>query len=448
MFAELIPDVLYIILSLLDVSDFYSLRLTCRRLEQTSRAAYGAAAFTKLRVDFSKADMERMTDIANHEDFRLAVRELQMGYWKDRAKERRNSYEIALRDDGSWPHKQGGCLDLDSELVKEFVHILSRFPNCTRVTLAEDRAIAYFPENGGYERRLTSADMVELLLYAYSVPGAPPIYSFRIRIVHDRDWVLGLAGISGPAAVSVQRNWTAHLRELVLEFPANGDDNFMTMLHLLTSAPKLKTLRLVLRSNADGRPLGDLLCRHLDKFPDFTPSLEALTLGLLDLEEPILLRLLSACQDTLRTLDLYRVRVRSWKTILEYLYAIPFPKLRRLSMHSCADGSEGKIVGFCPLWKDQELQGLPGGTFEFKRSNTRGYQVHITGALFEAKPGTPTMKQALRALMERCHRCPSEYNGEAPCAPLHELRKVPLIAPYIVPHNNDYQRWTGLPGID
>ena len=54
-------------------------------------------------------------------------------------------------------------------------------------------------------------------------------------------------------------------------------------------------------------PAGPLIGRHLNKFSDFAPPLEALGLEFVDLEEALLLRLLSACQHNLTTLDFYRV---------------------------------------------------------------------------------------------------------------------------------------------
>jgi hypothetical protein len=56
-------------------------------------------------------------------------------------------------------------------------------------------------------------------------------------------------------------------------------------------------------------------------------------------------------------------------------------------MSTCIDGSDGEFVVFCPLWRDQALKGLCGGTFEFGKSRTRRQKrrVHVTGVLFEGK---------------------------------------------------------------
>ena len=134
MLADLIPDVLHIIFSLLDVPNFHPLRLTCGQLEQRSRAAFGATAFPKLRVDFSRANLEWMTDMASHEAFRLAAREWQVGHWEGRGNAWKLSREIALRDDEHQPRQASRCLDTDSELIKQFADLLSRFPNCTSDT--------------------------------------------------------------------------------------------------------------------------------------------------------------------------------------------------------------------------------------------------------------------------------------------------------------------------
>ena len=458
MLSDVPPEIHDAIFRVLEVADFHSLRLASRQLEQRSRAAFGAAAFSTLRVDFSRDNLEWLADVSSREDFRLAVREWQIGNWSGRGNGWKYSREIVLGDDGHWPRIEGGHLDLNSSLVQQFTQMLSRFPNCTSATVTDQRArLSYHPRNinSGPEESLTSADAVELMLHASSVPGAPRIQSFRIRVSRDLDWNPPGA-ISKATIASAQNSWTTHLPELVLEFPAESDrDNEDNLLHLLTSSSNLKTLRL--KWHAEFGSEGYTLTRHLDKFPDFAPPLENLLLGTLTLAESDVLRLLMSCRDTLSSLSFYIVKLRSgsWKNILEFLYDTPFQGLRRLSMYACSDGSEGDYTAFCPLWKNQQLRGSCGGTFEFGRSRTgrrgdRGnrpkvLQLHITGFLFETKEGAPAMNSALRACIENSHRAPSTYDPSPPCAHFTELRKVSQVTPFN--RSEPYTEWTGLPSL-
>lgn len=178
MLTQLIPELVRMILALLDVPDFYSLRLTSHHLEQVSRAAFGAAAFSKLRLDLRTANLSWLSDISSHDDFRHAVREWHIGHWQGRASASKLSLGMSLAADGHWPRLLSKNLDLGSEPVTKVVRLLRRFPNCMGVTITDERESwkylfltwdgATYDLRGFYPR-----DAVELILHAFSAPGAP-----------------------------------------------------------------------------------------------------------------------------------------------------------------------------------------------------------------------------------------------------------------------------------
>lgn len=447
MLEELIPELFDEILGLLDLRGLISLRLASPQLQRRSRAAFGAVAFSTISVDFSRANLQWLSRIGSSE-FRLAVRKLRVGNWGDKSKYNRG---IPYGDDGYWLRLESGIVDADSHLARQFVAAVSLFPNCTTAVVTDSRARHCRPgEDWTPEENLSSADAVELVLRAYSVPGAPPIQRLHIRIQSGRDWVLP-ALISESRIASAQRACATHLQELVIEFKAREDEYLARMLGLITASPNLRTLTLMWHCYGfrDSNQAGYRLGQHLEGFSGFIPPLEHLELARIALRETSVLRLLSGCHRTLKTLAFNRVGINPgpWVDILRHLQDGQFYGLRRISLQGCRDVSDNSTLAFCPLREAQErLQETCGGTFEFRYSRTaqRAMELHVVGVLFETESGTSAMKAGLKALIEHSHGASDEAGVTPPCANLREIRKLPQTFNYISRFNPCGGRWSSL----
>ena len=408
MLEGLIQELFDGVLDLLDVSDLCSLRLSGRNLEQRSRATFRAAAFSNVVVDFSKGNMQWLGDISSSE-IRLAVRSLEV---RDGALKGNGGKTYG--DGYSWPRLEDGTVNLNSDLVRQFVDVLSLFPKCTSATVTDTMA-----ENGHYPcaEKLTSADVLGLVLHAYSTPGAPPLQLFRMHIDYSDDWEAPV-GISINVIASAQRVFTTHLQELILEFDTTEyiDDPYTArIMALLTAASKVRTLRLMWRLGEQIFTCDPTICQlgwHLDAFPDFAPPLENLTLGEMFLTQGHLLRLLARCRDTLTSLLFYDVRLKPgyWSDVLDFLRTGSFHRLRRIAIYGIRDdhyGTADACIAFCPLWNARvEMQKRCGGTLEFGTIIAGRAEPgnHVEGVIYESENAGPAMISGLQAMVEYSHR--------------------------------------------
>ena len=443
MLENLIAELFDEIVALLKPPDLYALRLASRHLEQKSRSAFSSLAFSDVTTDFSSASIQRLSCIGNS---RLgpAVRRLHVGDWgDDRERLSRWGRDAPYGRGGYWPRLENGAVDPGSALVAEFSTAMSRFPNCAAATITDELVrIGGHPSNVGPERCLSSSDAAELVLRAYSVPGAPPLRSFRVLIHRGVDWQ-PKENITGATVASAQRALAGHLQELV--FKSNGpetDDQLSLMLDLVTASQSLTILRLFCGcpvAREGYAETGFLLGRRLK---GFMLPLEHLTLSGITMRGADLCTLLSQWSTTLETLAFHDTEISPglWTSVLQHLHNVPFTRLRRFSMQRCLDGDR-VTTAFCPLWKMKtELEKLCDCEFEFKywrtnRSGTREF--HVTGVLFEPRRGPPGMRQGLRAIMEYSHRPSVEPGVTPPCASDQEIRVCGLA-------RDTHRGWTGL----
>lgn len=449
MMEGLIPELFDSILGLLELADLYQLRLASRRLEQRSRGAFGAAAFSSLTTDFSRNSLARLSSIAATE-LRSSVRSLRVSFVGGEDARQKRGYDGPYGHDGYWPRLESGAVDQDSELAGAFVAAVSSFPNCAGVTVTDDhvRQANDFRAKGP-EGSLSSADAVELALRAYASPKSPPLRSLHVRMLRDIDW-WPPGAITGAAVASARPTLAAHLLDLVLQFNTKTDEHLTYMLDLLTASSHVRNLRVMfcgLGSREEEIAKGYRLGQRLEDPPGFAPPLEHLTLGEIALREADLLRLLLRCGETLETLAFYRMGLGtgSWMGVLQNLHNGPFTRPRRISMQACRDGHFATLA-FCPLWKAQrELPESCNGAFKFRYGRTaRGPGgLHIVGVLLESEDRAPDMKPSLRALMEYSHRASDEKGVTPMCEHMREVLKVPRIEAYSV-RDDPCGKWTGL----
>lgn len=445
---SLVTELFDEVLSLLRVPDLCRLRLSSRALEQRSRRTFRVAAFSNVRVDFSKENLQWLSEIASS-DLRLVVRSLEV----------RDGCGSGVRakpygDGMEWPRLESGVVNPESRHVREFVDALSRFPNCTTANVT-DLMVKGNPDDD--RKELSSADAVELILHAYSTAGVPPIECFRMRITVDCDWPDTVV-ISEATVAAAQAVFASHLQELVLEFHPTEDryDGYaMRILDLLTAAPKLKTLRLMLNYGEFAVDIGlEPRPYHLgwifDVSPDFAPPLEHLTVGEMLLLPDQLFQLLAGCRDTLTSLSLFDLGLEtgSWTDVLGFLRDGSFGKLRRIALHDIREAYFGLHLAFCPLWNARgQLHDLCGGTFEFVTIGPamRARKKHVRGVIFEAEGTGPAMETGLRVIAEYSHReRHSEDPGSDACGGGTEMWRQQIIM-MSTARNEAYERWTGLP---
>lgn len=445
MLGTLPPELLAQIVSLLEVPDLSSLRLTSRQLERPSTESLSATVFSTIRVSFGVDNLRWVSNVAGHEDFRLAVRCVRIGKWETGA---RDSYEMGYGVGGYWPRQEDGRVDRQSELVQQFVDCLSRFPNCASIIVTDERILyTYSQHYRGPDRHLSSADAVDLALYALSASRLSSLRSFQTRIVQCLDWYPE-GSITLPDAASVDKGIADNLEELTLELRAEDPKPIASLLHLVAAAPRLAKLRLFLTSNttADDGYGGSLISQHIDTASHSTPRLDTLLLGCLMISEAGLLRLISGSCDTMKRVDFHSVTLTSgsWTSVLENLHIAPFRQLQWLSMFHCREGSSDATVAFCPLWKSGRADELPDVSFGFKVASTARSPVprfHLTGALFESRGGNSGTAAALRAMVENSHMCPGHDDPGPQCGELRELKLADENHRGTVTF---FERWTGL----
>jgi hypothetical protein len=76
MLDDLAPELVQHVASFLDKRDLSSLRLVCRRLAATTSRHFADIEFGTLSISFSRASLNRLESIANHEAFQRSVRKL------------------------------------------------------------------------------------------------------------------------------------------------------------------------------------------------------------------------------------------------------------------------------------------------------------------------------------------------------------------------------------
>lgn len=445
MLETLLPELFTLVLPSLELPDLSSLRLTSRQLERRSISAFSTAAFSEVRVDFSASNVRWVRNVANHDEFRLAVRSLRVGKWEGKVTGTSHDPHMSYGLDGHWPRLEDGRVC--REAVQPFVDCLLRFSNCASVTVTDDSAVLpYHSDYRGPDRHLSSADAVDLVFHALSTPGAPSIRCFQVRIRRDLDWYPS-PYITLPTIAPIDESVMGDLEELSLMLWMEHKVSMEGFLKLLAGAPRLTTLRLMLDYECltqDGHPW-PLISQYLDSLPHLTPLLATLTLVNIRISATSLLRILSSYPDTLRRLDLNKVNLRSgsWDSVLEQLQN--FRCLRRYSMFSCREGPALDWVAFCPLWKSCEVRDLPGVRFEFRVWNTirrTPNKLHVTGALFESSGDVVATRMALRAMVEFSHRCLAEDDTDPSCAKPDDLWK--MAEGVDGGYSGLFRRWTGL----
>lgn len=430
MLGTLPPELFSQIASLLALPDLASLRLTSRRTERQSTKSFGSAAFSTLPLSFGVDNLQWVGNIASHDAFRLAVRCVRIGKWDTGKRETgiKSSYEMGYGIGGSWPRREDGRLDRQSELVQKFINCLSLFTNCVSIIVTDERILdPHSPQYRGPDRHLSSADAVDLVFYALSTARLPSLRCLYTCIRHGLDWYPP-GSITRSAVASVDKSVTDNLEELTLELRAEDPGSTASLLQLVTAAPRLTKLRLFLDLNATttDEHTGSVVSHQVDNLLHSPPRLHTLLLARLKISETALLRLLSGSSDTMRRVDFDGVTLRpgSWTAVLEHLRTAPFRRLRRLSMHLCREGPSEPVVAFCSLWKSGEAYKFGDLSFSFRLAVTARLPVpayHLAGALFRSSGDGSGTERALRAMVEHSHLCPRDEDPGPRCAKPHEL---------------------------
>jgi hypothetical protein len=197
---QLVQELFDHIITLLDLRDLFSFRLTCRQFELRSRMIFGEKAFGTITVNFTDVNLQWLHDIARHEVFRRGVRTLYVGWWHHKKSvlpamhlkrapytggKVYDEYSYSLGLGGHWPRQgergeqgQMGSLDPSGESVTKFRSDVARFVNCQTFIITEEHCHIYHWK--GAEDYLSPLDAVELLLQVLAFPNAPPIRSFQV----------------------------------------------------------------------------------------------------------------------------------------------------------------------------------------------------------------------------------------------------------------------------
>ncbi|MBE3048294.1 hypothetical protein IMZ48_38480, partial [Candidatus Bathyarchaeota archaeon] len=337
---------------------------------------------------------------------------------------------------GHWPHVAYRALDLTCPQAQRFVAALHSLPNCTSASVmtggAYHYALAKHTPRKHAADSLTPIDALELVLYAYSLPGAPALHSLRTQVHRSERRLPGMP--EGNV-------FAAKLEDLTVVNDRHRKGCYDSRVsHFLAPGSALKTLRFAYHQYHFDCKLAPL---HR---PWIAPPLESLVLFGTSLRGSGLMTMLSQLKGSLASLSIQFVylNTQSWSEVIEFIRDTPFTALRRISLCFIYSRSDD-IFKWCPLWRARnELEASCGGAFDFGLWNWDGcppaVKEHVMCVRFNAgKGGAPGMKRALSAMLEYRHEtlpkgdCESE--GSAGVMGLPNYKR-----------SENYERWTGVAG--
>ncbi len=227
-FPTLALEVIELITSFVELADLRSLRLVCRKLCRKTINTFGRANFTTLQTDLSRQSLERIQNVSKsgfavHGKF-LSIKE---------------SLEGILGQGLDWPRHSSGCLaeNLNINLLRDALS--QRLLNCRSFLI--DSYDEYKPRHD--TDRLVSSDAVGLILSIIAEADLA-VHSFTVQSIHFGQGRLDTPRLQMPITQTPNfgKAWS-QIEELVLDY-AITSDQYSSMLHLISLAPRVRKLSL------------------------------------------------------------------------------------------------------------------------------------------------------------------------------------------------------------
>lgn len=322
MLLDITNELVALILQFLEPQDLLSARLACKALYLASPPALSAHFFAVVTTNLTKASIEWLQKLLDHETYRYAVRKIRI------------SPAGRLRkcgDDLHWPRfasHQLQWLGQDAVLVQ---NLLSAFPKCASFSVERDGANQLHSSYGTSEDYLITGDLMTILLSTLAM-SQQPIRSASFDFTGARsDHCLSI--VPADSYASQQSFWErwSNLTHLSFRVPLDYNGlNAPAATDLVSRAASLERLDF-----EDTTPGGYCGPRLVDCMLEATcfPSLTHLKLrGIANMHASNLVALLERLQRSLTHLWLHWITVDgSWKEVCLRIGA-GLPKLRCLTL--------------------------------------------------------------------------------------------------------------------
>lgn len=337
-FPTLAVEVIEPIATFLEPTDLRSLRLTCRELNRKTLTSFGRANFVTLQTDLSRKDLERLQNISRCAHLATHVQCLHV---------KADSKDFVGKD-FDWPRQPSGCLADNLDGAHKLREVLSQgLYNCSSFVIHSWDE--YEPRHD--TDRLVPSDAVGLIL---SIVAKTEIVlrSFTIQ-KHDHNTArLDTPRLQIPSSRKPKfvKAWS-QLEELVLDYSITSDQ-YDWVLHLISSAPRLRKLSL-------GFFEGDSsFVQRLSAFHQLN-KLEELRLGCAIVTEETLTSLLIQNRDTLHSLSIQFTTLddeAEWHTVFGKLKS-QFAQLQNLELFWLRQSINHARVVFSRLSKHPVIPG-------------------------------------------------------------------------------------------
>ena len=347
--SNLPVEVIEAITDNLDPTSLFSLRLSCKEINQKTLHHFGQACFATLKTDLSHDNLQRLESISKSEQYRPFVQTLVI--------DTRNQ---GLGQGFHWHRLEEGCVDTRlSSGVQLLQDILKGFTECQSFRIYGFGGI----EDDPAMKYLLPSDVVYIILSTIAETNLP-VKSFFVDF-RDR-------GFSSLDVKRLQmslcqrptfRNAWKTVEELNLEHSLTSD-TFGWAKDLVLHATSLKKLSLHFHFDYTTSFIADLLA-----FPRVFQALQELRLGSAIVTFNMLSSILNEACTNLRVLSFWHVYLQegTWVAIFEQLRG-SIPLLETIRIHWPKEYINDEIVHiqFPGLEANREIPGSNGQKFELK----------------------------------------------------------------------------------
>ena len=368
--SDLPVEVIEAITDKLNPTSLFSLRLSCKEINQKTLHHFGKACFATLETDLSYGDVQRLQCISKNEQFKHSVQTLVF----------RADNDDRFGGGFYWHRLQEGCVDTRlSSAVQLLQGILKRMTKCTSFSIQTLGGMEHDP----HEAYLLPSDVL-CIIFSIIAETDLPVKSFSVNYRS--------LGLGSESARRLQmslcqrpelRNAWKNVEELELEHMLTSH-TFEWAKNLVLHPTSLKKLRLHFDFDHTASFIGDLLA-----FPRVFQRLQEFQLGSAHVTGNMLSSILMEASRSLRVLSLWHVPLHegTWVAVLEQLRD-NIPLLESISINwptECNNGDRTHIQ-FPTLDENGVIPDSNGQKLELRYKKWKG-QRRVLGASYHGRLG-------------------------------------------------------------
>ena len=307
----LVIEIIELISTFLEPADLRALRLVCRELNSKTLHYFGLANFATVHTDLSRKSLQRLRSILGTEHLAVHVQHLLIKHT--------DNGKLAGRFD--WHCHQWNLVASQLDGANLLRDVLGK-------RLLECRSFQIDSYDGLQPCQeadfLTPSDAVGMVLSVIAEADLA-VRSFSVKSVHGGNRGLDTKRLQTALSRTSQliAAWSC-IEELVLDYGATSDQHDW-ILHLISSAPRLRTLSLRFQDTGSLFMESLSLSHSLDRLEDLSLSSTRMTVESIS-------RLLLRNRETLHSLSFQRARIDGggkWATVLENMKG-QLPRLESL----------------------------------------------------------------------------------------------------------------------